>query len=77
MTSEKKAANDRFLEGYQLSATERHLYELAFRQWLHCESPASAFAAAQEQDLARAASHIMTPVFVDGELGYCQVGSCH
>jgi len=69
MTAEEKAANDRLLERYQLSATERHLYESAFRQCLRCESPASAFEAAQEPDLARAAGHIVTPVFVEGEVG--------
>jgi hypothetical protein len=69
MTTEEKAANDRLLERYQLSATERHLYESALRQCLRCEAPASAFAAAQERDLARAAGHLVTPVLVDGELG--------
>ena len=69
MTAEEKTANDRLLERYQLSAPERHLYESALRQCLCCESPASAFAAAQERDLARAAGHIVTPVFVDGEVG--------
>ena len=69
MTAEEKAASDRLLERYQLSATERHLYESAFRQCLRCESPASAFAAAEEPDLARAAGHIVTPVFVEGEVG--------
>src|SRR5712692_6740267 len=69
MTAEEKAANDRLLERYRLSATERHLYESAFRQCLRCESPAGAFAAAQERDLARAAGHIVTQVFVDGEVG--------
>ena len=68
-TTEAKAANDRLLERYQLSATERHLCESAVRQCLRCEAPASAFAAAQERDLARAAGHIVTPVFVDGEVG--------
>jgi hypothetical protein len=69
MTTEEKAANDRLLERYQLSATEQHLYESGFRQCLRCESLASAFAAAQERDLARAAGHIVTPMFVDGEVG--------
>ena len=69
MTPEEKAANDRRLERYQLSETERHRYESGFRQCLRCEAPASAFAAAQERDLARAAGHIVTPVFVDGEVG--------
>jgi len=69
MTAEEKAANDRLLERYQLSAPERHLYESAFRQCLRCESPTSAFAAAQGRDLARVAGHIVTPVVVDGEVG--------
>jgi hypothetical protein len=69
MTTEEKAAHDRHLERYQLSATERHPYESALPQCLRCEAPASAFAAAQERDLARAAGQIVTPVCVDGELG--------
>lgn len=69
MTAEEKAASDRLLERYQLSEMERHLYESAFRQCLRCESPASEFGAAQEADLARAANHVVTPVFVEGEVG--------
>ena len=69
MTAEEKAAHDRLLERYQLSATERHLYESTLRQCLRCESPASTFAAAQERDMARAAGHVVTPVLVDGEVG--------
>jgi hypothetical protein len=69
MTAEEKAASDRLFERYQLSETERHLYESAFRQCLRCESPASAFSAAQEADLARAANHVVTPVFVESEVG--------
>jgi hypothetical protein len=69
LTTEEKAANDRLLERYQLSVTERRLYESGFRQCLRCESPTSAFAAAQERDLAWVAGHIVTPVFVDGEVG--------
>jgi hypothetical protein len=69
MTAEEKAASDRFLERYQLSAAERLIYESAFRQCLRCESPASEFAAAEEEDLARAAGHLVTPVFVDAEVG--------
>ena len=69
LTTEEKAANDRLLERYQLSVTERHLYESGFRQCLRCESPKSVFAAAQERDLARAAGHIVTPVVVGGEVG--------
>ncbi len=69
MTVEEKTASDRFLERYQLSETERHLYESAFRQCLRCESPADAFRAAKEDDVARAANHIVTPVFVGVDVG--------
>jgi len=69
MTAEEKAASDRFLERYQLSEAERRIYESAFRQCLRCESPASKFSAAAEVDLARAANHVVTPVFVENEVG--------
>jgi hypothetical protein len=69
MTSEEKAANDRFVERYQLNEVERHIYESAFRQCLRCESPASGFRAAEEWDLARATGHLVTPVFVEAEVG--------
>ncbi|MBI3300749.1 MAG: hypothetical protein HYZ72_01525 [Deltaproteobacteria bacterium] len=69
MTAEEKAASDRLLERYQLSEAERLIYESAFRQCLRCESPASEFAAAAEEDLARAAGHLVTPVCVDAEVG--------
>jgi hypothetical protein len=69
MTTAEKAASDQFLERYQLSGAERHIYESAFRQCLRCESPASEFSAAQEADLARAANHLLTPVFVEAEVG--------
>lgn len=69
MTIEEKAFNDRFLERYQLSDTERQLYESAFRQCLRCESPADAFRAANDDDISRAAGHIVTPVFVGAEVG--------
>lgn len=69
MTAEEKAANDRFLERYQLTEAERFVYESAFRQCLRCESPASEFAAAREEEVARAAGHIVTPVFVGAWVG--------
>jgi hypothetical protein len=69
MTAEEKAENDRFLERYQLTETERQLYESAFRQCLRCESPADEFGAAAEEDLQRAASHLVTPVFVETTVG--------
>jgi hypothetical protein len=69
MTAEEKAASDRFLERYQLSEAERHIYESAFRQCLQCESPANEFSVAEEADLARAARHLVTPVFVEAEVG--------
>ena len=69
MTTEEKALSDRFLERYQLSDSERHLYESAFRQCLRCESPADAFRAANDEDISRAVGHIVTPVFVGTEVG--------
>ena len=69
MTAEEKAMNDRFLERYQLTEKERFLYESAFQQCLRCEAPADAFRTAEEVDLARAAGHIVTPIFVDTLIG--------
>lgn len=69
MTAEEKAANDRLLERYQLTEQEQQIYESAFRQCLRCESPASEFRAANEQDLDRAEGHLVTPVFVEVEVG--------
>jgi len=69
MTAEEKMANGRFLERYQLTVKERFLYELAFRQCLRCEAPADGFRIAEEADLARAAGHVVTPIFVDTAIG--------
>lgn len=69
MTVEEKAESDRFLERYQLTEAERLLYESAFRQCLRCESPADEFGAAAEEDLQRAAGHIVTPVLVNAIVG--------
>ena len=69
MTPEEKAVNDRFLTRYQLSDKERFLYESAYRQCLRCEAPADEFRAAEDADLERAASHVVTPVYVEAEVG--------
>lgn len=69
MTPEEKAASDRLLERYQLNDRERLIYESTFRQCLRCESPADEFGPAEENDLARAAGHLLTPVLVEAELG--------
>jgi hypothetical protein len=69
MTSDEKSVNDRFLVRYQLTDKERFLYESAYRQCLRCESPADDFRAAEEADLERAAGHIVTPVYVEAEVG--------
>ena len=69
MTAEEKAASDRLIERYHLSEAERLIYESAFRQCLRCESPANEFRAAEERDLDRAAGHLVTPVFVEAEVG--------
>ena len=69
MTPAEKAANDHFLARYQLTAREQELYESAFRQCLRCESPANMFRFANERDLDRAESHLVTPVLVEAEIG--------
>ena len=69
MTHEEKATSDRFLGRYQLTEKERFLYESAFRQCLRCEGPADEFRAAEDADLTRAAGHMVTPVYVEAEVG--------
>jgi hypothetical protein len=73
MTAAEKVANDRLLDRlidrYQLSEAEQLLYESTYRQCLRCEAPAREFRAAQERDLDRAGGHIVTPVFVEPEVG--------
>ena len=69
MTAAEKATNDRVLERYQFSEAERLVYESAFRQCLRCEAPASEFRAAEELDLTQAEGHLVTPVFVEIEVG--------
>ena|GEM_PF-1585910 len=69
MTAEEKVASDSPLERYHLSANEWRIYEASYRQCLRCEAPADDFRAAEEDDLARAAGHLVTPVFVDATIG--------
>lgn len=73
MTPAEKAENDRELEyltgRYELSLEEQELYESAYRQCLRCEYPADEFRAAYERDLARAEGRLVTPVFVQLEVG--------
>jgi hypothetical protein len=69
MTPGEKAASDRLIERYHLNAAERLVYESVFRQCLRCESPASEFRAAEEHDLGRAEGHLVTPVFVEANVG--------
>lgn len=73
MTPAEKAENDRELEyltgRYELSLEEQELYESAYRQCLRCEYPADEFRAAREHDLDRAGGHLVTPVFVQSEVG--------
>jgi hypothetical protein len=73
MTAEEKAANDqtleRLIDRYQLSEAEQRLYASTYQQCLSCESPAREFRAAQERDLDRAEGHIVTPIFVEPEVG--------
>ena len=58
-----------FTERYHLSAVEQQIYESAWRQCLRCEAPACEFCAASAADLARAAGHLVTPVFVGAGVG--------
>ena len=73
MTPAEKAENDRELEyltrRYKLSLEEQELYESSYRQCLRCESPAEEFRAVSERDLGRAEGHLVTPVFVQPEVG--------
>ena len=73
MTAEEKAANDqllnRLIDRYQFSEAEQRIYASTYQQCLRCESPAREFRAAQERDLDRAEGHIVTPVFVEPEVG--------
>ncbi len=69
MTAEEKTASDRVIERYQLNERERHIYESAFRQCLRCESSVTEFRAANEEDLDRAAGHLVTPVLAEAEVG--------
>jgi hypothetical protein len=63
MTTDEKVAHDRALERYHLSEAEWQVYESAFRCCLRCESPAHEFRTADKHDLARAAGHVVTPVY--------------
>lgn len=69
MTADEKAAQDRRLERYQLSDTERQRYEAAFRQCLRCEATAAGFRPAAERDLGQAAGHLITPVYLEPKAG--------
>ena len=65
MTFQEKLANDRRLARYNLTPTEQLAYQSAYRQCLRCEAPVGQFRAAEERDVTRAASHLVTPVMVD------------
>ena len=73
MTAAEKVANDqllnRLIDRYQFSEEEQLLYASTYQQCLRCESPAREFRAAEEHDLDRAEGHIVTPVFVEPEVG--------
>ena len=69
MATAEKVASDVVIERYHLNEVERQVYESTLRQCLRCEAPARAFRAAREADLARAAGHLVTPVFVEAEVG--------
>jgi hypothetical protein len=65
MTFQEKLTGDRRLACYNLTPAEQLTYQSAYRQCLRCEAPVSGFRAAEERDLARAASHLVTPVMID------------
>ena len=69
MATAEKVASDVAMKRYHLSAVERQIYEAAWQQCVRCEAPARAFRAASEEDLARAAGHLVTPVLVGAEVG--------
>jgi hypothetical protein len=65
MTFEEGLASDRSLARYNLTAAEQFAYQSAYRQCLRCEAPVRGFRSAEERDLVRAASHLVTPVMID------------
>jgi hypothetical protein len=65
MTALERAENDRALERYSLSATERSVHEASLRQCLRCEAPVTEFRDALAAELARAAGHLVTPVLIE------------
>jgi hypothetical protein len=65
MTFQETLANDRRLARYNFSPAERLTYQSSYRQCLRCEAPVGRFRAAEERDLAHAASHLVTPVMID------------
>jgi hypothetical protein len=65
MTALERAENDRALERYSLSATERSVHEASLRQCLRCEDPVTEFRDAIAPELARAAGHLVTPVLIE------------
>jgi hypothetical protein len=69
LTAEEKAASDRVLARYALTVAEQRAYELGLTHCVRCEAPARAFRAAEEPDLARAAGHLVTPVFIEPTIG--------
>lgn len=69
MAMAEKAASDLVIERYHFNEVERRVYESTLRQCLQCEGPASEFRAASEEDLVRAAGHMVTPVWVEAEVG--------
>jgi hypothetical protein len=65
MTAQERAENDRALERYSLTATERSVHEASMRQCLRCEAPVTEFRDARAPELARAAGHLVTPVLIE------------
>ena len=65
MTALERAENDRALERYSLSATERSVHEASLRQCLRCEAPVTEFRDARAPELVRAAGHLVTPVLIE------------
>ena len=69
MATAEKVASDVVIERYHLNEVEQQIYESVLQQCLRCEAPAREFRAASDEDLARAAGHVVTPVFVGVEVG--------
>jgi len=69
MTAEEKLAAEAekstLAQRYHMSREEVDLLELSLRRCLRCESPAASFRRADPEDIARAESHLVTPIYLE------------